>query len=160
MLLVDLSRYYQHLLTKLGEDEFIDVTSSSKKLEEIIRIYNGNDILKSSGKSRKGNIAYSASRYLEEVIKKADVKDALTLRKEVFKSTKILLSKDSKLSNIMKGETEIPELVSRFFQNLIARPDSRQWKGIRIQSLCENATNCCKQIFSDKQSQRNVQYLK
>ena len=133
-----MSWFYQHLLTKLGEDEFIDVTSSSQKLEEIIRKHNGNDILKSSGKSREGNIAYSASRYLEEGIKKEDVKDTLTLRKDVFKSTKTLLPKDSKLSDITNGETEIPEEISRFFQNLIARPDSRQWKGIRIQSLCEN----------------------
>ena len=44
LLLVDFNRYYQHLLTEFGGDEFIDVTSISQKLEEIIRKHNGDDL--------------------------------------------------------------------------------------------------------------------
>ena len=55
---------------------------------------------------------------------------------------KTLLPTDLKLSDIEKGEVEIPELISIFFHNLIAGPDSRRWKGgrkaIRTQPLCED----------------------
>ena len=44
LLLVDFNRYYQHLLTEFGGDEFIDVTSISQKLKEIIRKHNGDDL--------------------------------------------------------------------------------------------------------------------
>ena len=140
MLLVDLNRYYQHLLTEFG-GQFIDVTSNSQKLEEIIRKHNGDDILISSGTSRKGNVVYSASMSLKEAVKKVDFKDndlkgkvremALMLRKKIFRAKKTLLPKDLKLSDIEKGEVEIPELISIFFHNLIAGPDSRRWKGGR-----------------------------
>ena len=138
LLLVDLNRYYQHLLTEFRGEEFIDVTSSSQKLEERIRKHNGDDILISSGTSRKGNVVYSAFMSLKEAIRKVDFKDndlkgkvremALMLRKEIFRGKKPLLPKDLKLSDIEKGEIEIPELISIFFHNLIAGPDSRQWK--------------------------------
>ena len=75
LLLVDLNRYCQHLLTGFGGEEFIDVTSSSQKLEERIRKHNGDDILISSGTSRTGNIVYSASISLKEAIRKVDFKD-------------------------------------------------------------------------------------
>ena len=98
LLLVDLDRYYQHLLTEIGGEELIDVTSSSQKLEERIRKHNGDDILISSGTSRKGNVVYSASMSLKEAVRKVDFKDndlkgkvremALMLRKEIFRAKK------------------------------------------------------------------------
>ena len=89
---------------------------------------------------------------LEEAVSKVDVKDnvlkgivremALILRKEIFSAKKPLLPKDSKLSDIEKEEVEIPALISIFFQNLTAWPDSRRWKGsrktIRTRSLCQD----------------------
>ena len=45
-----------------------------KKLEERIRKHNGDDILISSGTSRKGNVVYSASMSLEEAVRKVDFK--------------------------------------------------------------------------------------
>ena len=104
LLLVDLNRYYQHLLTKFGGEEFIDVTSSSQKLEERTRKHNGDDILISSGTSRKGNVVYLASMSLKKAVKKEDFKDnylkgkvlemTLMLRKEIFRAKKPLLPKD------------------------------------------------------------------
>ena len=151
LLLIDLNRHYQHLATGFGGDEFIDVTSNLKKIEEKIRKHNGDDTLISSGKSRKGNIVYSASMSLEEAVRKTDVTDndfkevpemALMFRKEIFNAKLTLLPKDVKFLDIEKGDVEIPEPISVFFQNLIAGPDSRRWKesrkAIRTQSLCEN----------------------
>ena len=145
------------MLTEFGGDELIDVTSSSQKLSETIRKHNGDDISISSGRSRKGNVVYSATMSLEEAIRKVDVKDndfkgkvremAVILRKEIFKAKRPLLLKDLKLLDIGQGEIEIPELISIFSKNLIAGPDSRLWKGsrkaIRTQSLCEDV------IFSE-----------
>ena len=92
-------------------------------------------------KSRKGNVVYSASMSLKEAVRKVEFKDndlkgkvremALMLRKKIFRAKKTLLPKDLKLSDIEKGEVEIPELISIFFHNLIAGPDSRRWKGGR-----------------------------
>ena len=48
LLLVHLNWHYQHLLTEFGGDEFIDVTSSSQKLEGRIRKHR-DDIVISSG---------------------------------------------------------------------------------------------------------------
>ena len=152
MLLVDLNWYYQHLLTEFGGEEVIDVTSRSQNLEERIRKHNGDDTLISSGTSRKGNVVYSASMSLKEAVRTVDFKVndlkgkiremALMLRKEIFRAKKTLLPKDLKLSDTEKEEVEIPELISIFCHNLIAGPDSRQWKGdrkaIRTQSLCED----------------------
>ena len=146
-----MNRHYQHLLTGFGGDEFIDVTSNLKKIEEKLRKHNDDNTLISSGKSRKGNIVYSASMSLKETVRKIDVTDndlkevqemVLIFRKEIFNAKLTLLPKDVKFSDIEKGEVEIPEPISIFFQNLIAGRDSRRWKesrkAIRTQSLCEN----------------------
>ena len=152
LLLVDLNRYYQHLLTEFGGEEVINVTSRSQNLEERIKKHNGDDTLISSGTSRKGNVVYSASMSLKEAVRTVDFKindlkrkvreTALMLRKEIFRAKKPLLPKDLKLSDTEKEEVEIPELISIFCHNLIAGPDSRRWKGgrkaIRTQSLCED----------------------
>ena len=98
LLLVDLNRYYQHLLTEFGGEEVIDVTSRSQNLEERIRKHNGDDTLISSGTSRKGNVVYSASMSLKEAVRTVDFKVndlkgkiremALMLRKEIFRAKK------------------------------------------------------------------------
>ena len=95
LLLVDLNRSYQNLLIEFDGEEFIDITSSSQKLEEKKL---GDDILISSETSRKGNVLYSASMYLEKVVRKADFKDndlkgknremVLMLRKEILSAKK------------------------------------------------------------------------
>ena len=94
-MLVALNRCCKHLATEFGGDEFIDVTSSSQKLEEKIRKHNG-DILISSGTSKRGNVVYSASMSLKETVRKVAFKNndlkgevrgmALILRKEIFRS--------------------------------------------------------------------------
>ena len=97
-------------------------------------------------KSRKGNVVYSASMSLKEAVRKVEFKDNDLKGKvrvmALIPCKKILLPKDLKLSDIEKGEVEIPELISIFFHNLIAAPDSRRWKGgrkaIRTQPLCED----------------------
>ena len=45
LLLVDLNRYYQHLLTEFRRNQFINITSNSQKLEERIKKHNGDDII-------------------------------------------------------------------------------------------------------------------
>ena len=129
-MLVDFNRHDRHLLTEFEGDKFIDVTSSSQKLEGTIRKHNGDDILIST---------YSASMSLEEAVRKGDIKDndlkgkvrkmALMLRKEIFRSKKSLLPRGLKPSETQKGEAEVPEIISIFFQNLIPGPDSRRWEG-------------------------------
>ena len=69
----------------------------------------------------QGNVVYSVSMSLEEVVRKVDLKDndlkgkvremALMIHKKTFRAKKALLPKDLKLSDIEKGEVEIPELI-------------------------------------------------
>ena len=125
-MLVHLNRYCSHLLTQFGEDKFIDVTSSSQKPDDKIRKHNGDDILISSGKSRKSSIVYSASMSLKEAVREVELK--MMFWEEKFKKwlwfsakrflgKKNRITKNSKLSDIEEGEIAISGLISIFFQN-------------------------------------------
>ena len=81
-------------------------------------------------KKVRGNIVYSATMSLKEAVGKVQ-EMTLMLRKEILRTKNPLFPKDLKLSDIEKGEVEIPELISISYRNLIARPDSRLWKGSR-----------------------------
>ena len=77
-----------------------------------------------------GNVVCSATMSLKEAV--GNVPEmTLMLRKEILRTKNPLFPKDLKLSDIEKGEVEIPELISISYRNLIARPDSRKRKGSR-----------------------------
>ena len=66
---------------------------------------------------------------VDEAVKNVDIKSndikakihdvAFMLQEEIKKAGKGQLSNNLKIEDIQKGEVDIPELVERFFQNLI-----------------------------------------
>ena len=125
--------------------KYWSINISDTKTFNKFRKHNGDDILISSGTSNKGNV-YSASMSLEEAVRKDnDLKGkvgemVLMLRKEIFRAKKVLLPKYLKLSDIEKGEVELPELISIFIQNLQLSHYARMGYLVK---------------FRDKPSQRN-----
>ena len=121
------------------------INISDTKTFNKFRKHNGDDILISSGTSSKGDV-YSASMSLEEAVREDnDLQEkvgemVLMLCKEIFRAKKVLLPKYLKLSDIEKGEVELPELISIFIQNL------KLSHYVRMQHLVK---------FRDKPSQRN-----
>ena len=77
----------------------------------------------------KGNIVYSAPMSVDETVKNIDIKSndikakihdvAFILQEEIKKAEERQLSNNLKIEDNQKGEVDIPELIKRFFQNLI-----------------------------------------
>ena len=74
---------------------------------------------------------------------KAKIREAaLTLREEITKAEHNALRENVKIEDIQKGEVQVPELLTYFFQNLVAGPETGRWKSerkmLRMESIAED----------------------
>ena len=68
---------------------------------------------------------------------------AYVLKSEILKAQKTPLPENLTIKGILKGEVQVPDIVNKFFNNLICGPDIRRAKSAnkvrRVKSIREDA---------------------
>ena len=117
------------LLIEIGGEEFIESNFTTQKLEIKLLKHFGDKIL------RRGNIIFSSSITVEDAfrretnmkwninIKAREV--AYALRSEILKAQKTTSPENLTIKDILKGEVQVPDIVNKFFNNLICGPNQQ-----------------------------------
>ena len=126
----ELNKLYMAALGDLGGIEFKDVDISSDKLAKKINDKYGEQVTIEKGQTKKGNLIYSSQLDHSEFIR-AEVSDetktrakirnvAYKLREIIMETEKHPLPERLTVDDIIKGETDVPDTLFQFFNNLVS----------------------------------------
>ena len=120
----DINSYYQALLHEIGKERAQDLESTTQKLEEKLLKHFGDKIKISKGIKGRGNIAFSSSIDVEDVVRKQQSEKAsvdtqlktiaFMLREAIFDADKRQLPANLTIKDIKEGEIDVPDIVLQF----------------------------------------------
>ena len=148
----ELNKLYMAALGDLGGIECKDVDISSDTLAKKINDKYGEQVAIEKGQTKKGNLIYSSQLDHSEFIRalvsdetktQAKIRNvAYKLREIIMETEKHPLPERLTVDDIIKGETDVPETLFQFFNNLVCGPDKRrgstEYKTQRVKSICQD----------------------